>query len=315
MLNVCIFFAVLLNSQPHDSLQGKNLKRPEGISFTRDGAYAVIANSNANNILFYRISEKEPAFILKNRGNTMNYPHDVDFSADGEILAVASRGNNKLSLHRKNETGFYDEVAFKIFEGKTLGLQKISAVKFHPKGGIIAFCDGAGSKAVLIRYEDETKPYRIIQEDLSVLHDPDGLAFSKDGKLLAITSHRTHSVIIYEEGESGVYSESPVQIIEGDLCYPHSVAFHPLDDTLVISSAGGRKTLAVYPKLSDTAPFYGEPAQVLGIFNPKSVHHQKWFPEEGGIKGVCFSPDGRILGLSASDITDPRKEIQFYSVD
>ena len=77
------------------------------------------------------------------------------------------------------------------------------------------------------------------------LCDPDGLAFSSCGGWLAAANHGNNTVSVFQRptdpatGEMYWYDLEPITIIaDASLRYPHSVAFTPKTDHLVITSAG-----------------------------------------------------------------------------
>lgn len=309
--------SITIEDTPFFSIAGpkSGLNRPEGIAFLPDNNLVAVANANKGMISFYSLDNDTPLFTLKGKKFRLGYPHDIAISKSGFHLAVASFGSNTITFHKQNPEGFYEKDPCQIVFGKQVGLKEISSIDFHPRGDLLAVGDVKGHCIALFQWNEEmceASLHQILRTPL--LDRPDGLAFSKDGHLLAVTSHGNHTVLIYEFNRDGFYSEQPMQILQSDLCFPHSLCFHPVDDTLVVSSAGGRKTMAVFEKISDQAPYYCEkPFQVFEIFNPDTIHFQKEYPEEGGVKGVAFSSDGKILGICASDIDDPSQSILFFN--
>lgn len=83
----------------------------------------------------------------------------------------------------------------------------------------------------------------------------------------------------------------------------------------MISNAGGKKTLNIFRKNSESFPRYASyPQQSLEIYSRQTIYLQNKYPEEGGVKGVAFSSDGKYLGLCASDIEKPDQAILIYPV-
>ncbi len=325
--------AEIVDQNPVGVIQGIDslIRHPEGIAFSPSGDLVAIANSEGGNILFFlssdcciSSSQVSPIYVIDGLNSPLGYPHDLSFSPDGEHLAVACRGNNRIMIYKRNiGNDFYEQEPFVVIEGNQLQLPGINAVKYSPTGNCLGVCDVAGHQIAFFLYNNDTYeslPYQVIQAPEDILYQPDGLAFSSDGRLLAVTSHGTHSLLIFEKTSSseGKYSASPVEILKGEetnFCFTHSVCFHPLDDTLAVSSAGGRKTLSLFKKVSDTVPRYSiVPSQTFEIYNPETIHLQQYNKEEGGVKGVAFSPDGKILGLCAQDMGDPLKSILFYTI-
>ena len=327
--------AAILKEVPTALIEGEEtlLNRPEGIAFTPSGDYVVIANSAGNNVLFYRTADcinqtapVYPVFILGGSSFPLGYTHDISFSPDGGEIAVVCRTANRISIHKKNKSsGFYDQVPFSTIERIASTFKSCNAAAYSPTGRCLAVCDVIGHKVFLYRHKNdryESTPYQVISGPKNIIHRPDGVAFSSDGQLLAITSHGTNSLLIYERTSTKkeTYSASPVEILSGEetgFNFPHSVSFHPLDGTLAVSSSGVVKTtLALFKKNSNIAPYYSStPSQTFEIYNPDTIYLQKHAKEEGGVKGISFSPDGKFIGLCSSDIPNPYRTLIFYATE
>ena len=299
------------------------INHPEGIAFSSSGDFIAVANALGNTITFYKklddtTYETTPYFTLKNPEAQLSYPHDLSFSPDGYYLAVAN-SLGTVNIYKKNpDCSFYDLSPAAIIKCDLSTLKNPHAVKYSPVENIIAVADVLKNIVSLYRYQNEKYeqiPYQIIQDSNGILNKPDGLAFSSDGELLAVTSHANHSVVFYQQipNSQGLYSPDPVEILQGEqtnFCFTHSVSFHPTNDYLAVSSASGKYTLSIFKKTSENFPRYSIfPEQTLEIYNPKNFHLRDQFPEEGGVKGIAFSPDGKQLSICASDIADPGRKI------
>lgn len=329
-----LFSAEIVYDPPLYLIEGarSRLNHPEGLAFSPTDTLLAVANARSNNILFYRFDEndfsslsQEPLFIIDGKKKLFAYPHDVSFSPDGKHLAVVSSYSNRITIHeRLQESGSYSQQPIAVIEGKRAGLINTHTVKYSPSGNTLAVCDVTGHKIALYRKTDdsyEPNPYQILSPPSLIMDRPDGVAFSRDGTYLGVTSHGNHSVLIFQqqmEG-SGLYDPQPVQILKGPettFHYTHSLSFHPVDDTLVVSSASGKKTLAAFLKLASGPNLYSTtPNQVFEIFNPLTFYMQMFEPEEGGLKGVAFTPSGRVLAVLATDIGNPQRSIIFYAVE
>lgn len=327
-----VFATNLIKNPPGTMIEGKTsgIVRPEGIAFTRTDDFVAIANYHGDSILFYQrvgnsgaVYETTPTYIIKGPESQLYAPHDLCFSPDGNYLAVANRNGNSVTIYKKKpDQIFFDSTPIAVIHGKTGNMLTTNAVKYAPQGNIIAVADVAGDVIALYHYQDEKYdeyPYQLIHNSSGILYQLDGLAFSNNGKLLAVTGHATHAVLIYQQltNSSNLYSSEPVEIIQGkqtNLCFPHSLCFSSSDD-LVVSCAGGKKTLNLFKKLSDNSPRYSTtPEQSYEIYNPNTIHLQAHAPEEGGVKGIAFSTEGNTLGLCSSDIANSNKMILIYSL-
>lgn len=332
ILTTSVYPATIVDHHPIGIIEGTEsmINHPEGIAFSPSGNLVAIANAGGSNVLFFQASDccstgtkSQPVFVINGLDSPLKYPHDLDFTLDGEHLAVACPGDNRVIIYKRNvQSGFYEEKPLAVIEGSKGGLLAISAVKYCPNGNYLGVCDVAGYQIALYHYNGEnydSMPYQVIRAPSDILKQPDGLGFSKDGKWLAVTSHGNHSVLIFERKFlSQEYSNTPAEILKGEetlFTFTHSLCFHPIDDTLIVSSAGGRKTLSLFKKISELVPRYtSSAAQAIEIYNPETIYMQEFYPEEGGVKGITISPDGKILGICAGDIVNTCRSIQFFSI-
>lgn len=309
--------------QPTSVIEGQDsgINHPEGIAFSPSGDLLAVTNGLSNTITFYRkessgVYGSTPVFTLNSPH--LNYPHDLSFTPDGAHLACANAKGNLVTIFKKNLTSdFYDAVPILLIQSDKKQLKNANAAKYSPVENILAVANVIEHTIALYHYTEdsyEKQPYQIITGSRDLIKRPDGLAFSADGMLLAVTSHERHSVLIYERlpGNEGRFSTQPVEILKGNeanIYFPHSLAFHESND-LVVSNASGKKTLNVFKRVSDQVPRYASiPMQTLEIYNPENVHLQKQHPEEGGVKGVAFTPDGNFLGICAGDIVHQDRKV------
>lgn len=328
-----LYPAEIISHPPLFVIEGvpSKLNHPEGISFSPSGDIIAVANARNNNILFYRVFEneitkmtQEPSFIMKGRP-AFAYPHDLSFSPDEEHLAIVSSYSNKITIHERDEaSGFYKSEAIAIIRGTKAGLWNAHTVKYNPAGTLLAVCDVARNTVALFpRLEShyEETPCQILSLPISLMDRPDSVAFSSDGSLLAVTSHATHSVLLFAQDPDNTerYDALHCQIIQGEetgFHFTHSLAFHPVDHTLVVSSAAGKKTVAVFNKLPQQLLSYPLiPSQILEVYNPETYHLNMYEPEEGGVKGVAFSPSGKMLAVLSTDLGNSQKSVIFYAVE
>ena len=87
------------------------------------------------------------------------------------------------------------------------------------------------------------------------IYQPDGLAFSRCGKWLAVAKHGKQTVCIFQRrnkilsGDKLRYGPEPVTTIEDpQLRYPHSIAFSPQTNHLVVTNAKANYFSVYQPK-------------------------------------------------------------------
>ncbi len=293
------------------------LDKPEAVAFTPSGDYVVVANASVNTITFYKrigeqgaVYETTPSFSIKGSESQLNFPHDLSFSPDGNHLAVANRRGNAITIYKKNPSLFcYDAIPIATITGDSSQVMAPDAVKYSPVGNTVAVANTRTNTLTFYHYQGEQYdqvPYQVIQN--SILNIPDGLDFSRDGALLAVTSLHSHSVVLYQRmsNSQGRYLDHPIQVLQGEethFCYPHSLSFHPLKDYLAVSCSQGRKNVHIFARESEklagvysNAP--GLSLEILEMYDASTIGLLGQLWQEGGVKGIAFSPDGKSLAVT-----------------
>ncbi len=143
----------------------------------------------------------------------------------------------------------------------------------------------------------------------------DGLAISKINNMLAVVSHTSNVILFYKYIGNGMYNDMPIEVLYSeDLYHPHSIAFHPITNDIVVSNSGGKNNINVFEYISDGI-YASVSKQTLQTYNPDTLHLQEGLPGEGGIKGLSFSNDGKLMAACAPDIVDPTEKVLLYKVD
>lgn len=297
--------ATLIRANPSSGLD-----HTEGVAFTPSGDYLAAANALVNTITFYKridgaIYETTPSFSISGSISGLNYPHDLHFSPDGTHLAVANRGGQTITIYRKsgNENCF-DPTPIATIGGELSQITAPSAVAYSPVENIIVVANMHADILTFYSYQGDhydNRPYQVIEGPFLTI--PDGIAFASDGKLLAVTSHHSHSVVLFQGMGDGRYSDHPVQVLQGAetlFCYPHSVAFHPLNHYLAVSNSHGRKNVLLYKKESEklysNAPELS--LEILDMYDESTIAFLHRLQQEGGVKGIAFAPDGKSLATT-----------------
>lgn len=319
-------YAVLkVDNVPTTIIRGdlSELDRPEGVTYSPSGRYIAAANALVNTVTFYKrignhgaVYETTPAFSIKGKDSELDYPHDVAFSPDGQHIAVANRLGNSITIYKKN--GFnsrYSDKPIARIHGESSGILLPDAVRYSPTGNVLAVANLGNNSISFYHFHDdvyEQIPYQIIQDTPEMLSVPDGLDFSKDSELLAVTSHDNHSVLIYQKiPGSDMYTSKPIEIIQGpetNFHYPHSVSFHPTKEYLLVSNSQGKKNINIFRKSSNGFPFYGSKPflslEITEMYDESTIHLLEELHQEGGCKGVSFSPDGTSFAVTQNLCAD-----------
>jgi DNA-binding beta-propeller fold protein YncE len=210
--------------------------RFEGIAFAPDGSSLAVATSEANALFLYRHANgrvaEEPFATLAG----LVYPHDVAFSAAGDLMAVAQR-KGAVAVYERDGEGFARDPAF-VIRGPRTRLNFSDGVAFVPPAGdVLAACNLESSSVSFYRMLTrspltfELSPSQELKHES--IYEPDGLAFSDDGRWLAVANHGNHTVAIFERP-----SGANVLLRHRSFRFPHSVAFLPGTNHLLVTNAG-----------------------------------------------------------------------------
>ncbi|HEX3584288.1 MAG TPA: beta-propeller fold lactonase family protein [Thermoanaerobaculia bacterium] len=218
-------------------------QRFEGIAFAPDGSSLAVATSEANVLLLYRHTDgrlaEEPFATIAGARSRLEYPHDVAFSAAGDLMAVAQR-KGAVAVYEREGEGFASDPAF-VIRGPRTRLYFSDGVAFVPPGDdALAVCNLKNDSISFYRMTSrsplafELTPSREWKGD--AIFEPDGLAFSDEGRWLAVANHGNNTVAIFE---CGAADSAAVTILRHrSFRFPHSVAFTPGADQLLVTNAG-----------------------------------------------------------------------------
>jgi hypothetical protein len=229
-------------------------ERFEGIDFSRSGGIIAIATSETNSVLLFQRKPdgrfEDAPFRTIGR---LDYPHDVSFSKSedfDELLAVAQR-TGAIAIYEKNGFGgsYGSDPVFEI-SGPQSKLAFSDGVAFVPPyDDYLAACNLERGTILFFRRISRSPVVFKETPELELKHpsvfDPDGLAFSTCGRWLAIANHGKQSVTIFQRRNrilsAGklIYGPEPITVIQDrQFRYPHSVAFTPRTNHLIVTNAG-----------------------------------------------------------------------------
>lgn len=286
-----------------------NLERFEGVGFSSSGNIIGVATADTNAVLLFRrksdgLFEDVPYWRIGGPSSGLNYPHDVSFSmcGDTELLAVAQRRGTITIYEKKRTAENYDvEPVFEI-SGQESKLAFSDGVAFVPPNNeYLAACNLERGTITFYR-RISLSPIRFdVIPDFELkhpsVHNPDGLAFSRCGKWLAVANHGNNSVCIFRRRNKILsngklrYGPEPVTIIEDpQLRYPHSVAFTPQTGHLIVTNAGANYFSVYEPRRRHFRRQWSQSPMSQMIVGPedtfRAINSQNKM--EGGPKGVAI---------------------------
>lgn len=226
-------------------------QRMEGLAWSACGRWLAVATSDTDHVHCYHRASvyapfpASPACSLA--GDALRYPHDVAFSPHPQrpLLAVAQR-TDSLLLYRLEGNRFGPRPAA-IIGGDQALLHYSDALAFLPPlSEQVAVANLRQDTVTFYRVRDTDDGVEAVNVPTAVFHhplirEPDGIAFTADGRFMALANHGDHSVVLFRRepgAAAGAFDAEPAMVIRDPyLLYPHSVAF-TAGDHLLVTNAG-----------------------------------------------------------------------------
>ena len=314
-----------------DSVQSlappSKLQRFEGIAFSSSGNILAVATSETNTVFLFRRSanglfEDTPYECIDGPRSRLKYPHDVSFSPSGdtELLAVAQRGG-AITLYEKNRTNenFGPDPVFEIC-GPRARLNFSDGVAFvPPDNDYLAACNLESGSISFYRKVSPSPIAFELEPVLELKHRsvsrPDGLAFSRCGNWLAIANHGNHTISVFQRrnkilsGGKPEYGPDPITIIrDSRLRYPHSVAFTPETNHLVVTNAGANYFSVYAPQIHNFDLLWSQSPAIQ-----KAVGPDRTFKEVNARNKMEGGPKGVAIHKNSLAVCSPEHGIKIYS--
>jgi DNA-binding beta-propeller fold protein YncE len=300
-------------------------QRFEGIAFSPTGNVIGVATSDTNAVLLFRKDgdgefEHEPYLTIEGPNSRLSYPHDLSFSRQGAgtLLAVAQR-IGAISIYETSRDGitYGKEPVFEI-SGQKTKLDFSDGVAFVPPDSqYLAACNLQTNRISFYRKNSGVVPAFHVEPafvlEHSSLADPDGLAFSHCGRWLAVANHGNHTVSVFQRGTTLLgklkYGPKPLTVIQDEsLRHPHSVAFTPLNNCLVVTNSGANY-FSIYPSVRDGSNLRWSQTPALR----KTVGPESRFQEVNARNKMEGGPKGIAIHENQLALCSPEHGVKIYS--
>lgn len=301
-----------IDPHPAWGIPRETLGCAEGVAFSRCGRLLALAHAIDERVSVYERRDGRDGCsaslisVIEGPKSGLDYPHDVDFSPDGRLLVVANRKGKSLTCYARQpgDAARFGSRPLWTIRGRLSRLRHTDGVKFVPPGGAYLAAVNLTRNTVTFYRRSRLRRSRYARRACFVLEgpetrlvQPDGLAFSDDGELLAVTNHGGGTVTIYARGRrTQRYEPAPIAELggrPGRLRCPHSVSFSRAGWHLAISNAGGR-TVSVYRRGegAGSGSWSEQPVLELDACDPAAFEVANGLNRrEGGSKGVAFGTD------------------------
>lgn len=295
--------------------------RTEDVRFSPDNSVLAVAGYTRGVVLLLRACvEPGPRVhlddFLELSSGALGEAHGVEF-VDDRTLAVGNRDGWVAIIPIPAWTGGHQRVApTAVLRGGKVRSNLFR--RLHSPGSLVA-ADGPGGPELLVcnNYKhrvtrhrlDPARGHRAVSHEILLrrgLEVPDGIAVSPDSRWLAVSSHGTHDVKVYDASASLNRNTEPVATLPG-ANYPHGLRFTPDGAHLLVADAGAPFVL-VYGRGAGWQGTH-KPMARLRVMDDATFESTRVNIEEGGPKGLDIDRSGRVVAVSCESVP-----LRFFSL-
>jgi hypothetical protein len=317
-----------LDSSPVQRIIPPSLsQRFEGVDFAGCGNILAIATSEADTVLLFRRRPdgrfEDAPYQTIGEGSQIEYPHDVSFSrAQADALLAVAQRPGRITIHARNGAdGHYTAAATAEISGTRSGLAFSDAVAFMPPDDShVAACSLERGTISFFRKVSASPPAFAATPVFQLKHrsifHPDGLGFSRCGGWLAVANHGKQTVAIFrrDDKRSGAgalaFHRRPAAVIaDPRFRYPHSVAFTPDTNHLLVTNAGANYLCAYAP----VRGWFGRMGWSQTAVAQIMVHDDDAFREVNTADKMEGGPKGIAIYRNTLAVCSPQIGVKIYS--
>jgi DNA-binding beta-propeller fold protein YncE len=232
------------------------------------------------------------------------HPHGVTF-VDEDTLLVANRAAEVVLVDIAGLAPAHDPIAVEVrvvLDGGSLPPVRTPgsvATRWLSVDRLEVLTCNNYAHDVTRHVLDRAADWAVVDGEVLLARDleiPDGIAIAPDGAWIAVSNHEAHDVRMYRYDEHLGPGSLPDGILAGPN-YPHGVRFSTDGRSVVVADAGLPYVLSY---TADDGDWSGtrRPARITRVMDDDSFHRGRHNPQEGGPKGVDFTPDGLVVVTS-----------------
>ena len=300
--------------------------RTEDLRFSPDNSMLAIAGYVRNTILLLRVriegNTSKPSVGIDDfaelRSDSFGGLHGLDW-LDGGTIATGNRAGRVVIVEVPAAFGGRTQ------EAPTLAVMKAGKVRSnlfsrpHSPGSLAASAGVDGKPGLLVcnNYKnrvtqhglDAGQGYRPVSHRVALRRGiklPDGIAISAEGRWVAVSSHLTHDVKIYDAAAGLSWKMSPVASLRGPR-FAHGLRFSP-NGQLFVADAGSPHVFW-YEAAAPWAGVY-DPSGKVQVMDSETFESRRINPAEGGPKGIDVDRTGSVLAITCHQLP-----LRMYAVE
>jgi hypothetical protein len=270
-----------------------SLERTEDVRFSPSNRRLAVAGFLKNKITVFEVSiaasQNSKSIVLTDVAEfssaCLSAPHGLDFIDDDKILVANRDGEACIFELPQNAAGSFELAPLAIIHSDNI----------DSPGSVAVIRNERGLNEALIC---NNYTHRITRHSLDLGHAtngsevllnkwlevPDGISVSKQGEWIAVSSHRTHAVLLYENASSLNEVSGPIGILRGN-SYPHGLRFTS-DGRFILVADAAAPYVNIYERGGSDWRGLHDPLLSLRVLDNEEFMRGHHNVEEGGPKGI-----------------------------
>lgn len=300
------------------------LGRTEDVKFSPDNRRLAVAGFVANKIVVFDVDVSVSAVrkhvTLSNpieiTSSSLRQPHGLAF-IDDAVIVVANRAGEAPLLRLPPRGSGVRTVAVRPLQ--TLRSDRADRLKTPGSVAVSRLAGGLVEVLICNNYAhyvtrhvlEDREPFATRSNAILLdrgLNLPDGVTASRDRRWIAVSNHKTHRVLLYENKPGLDRRSKPVGILR-NLNFPHGLRF-ARDDAFLLVADAGDPCVNVYAREGESWAGTRDPVCSFAVMDDTTYRSGRFNPEEGGPKGIDIDRDMNILVATCE-----KQPLAFFDLD
>lgn len=298
--------------------------RTEDVRFSPANRLLAIAGYHRQACLFLRVEVGQgprgpfvaAADCFEIASDGMRSVHGVDF-VDARTVAVANRDGKVAVLELPADAGGGESRRVPVLRTLRGSLSRKARIK--TPGSLAVSRSAAGRPSILVcnnyvhtvtrHVLSPRLGHRALRNETLAkngLDIPDGIAVSHDGRWIAVSSHGTRDVKLYDAALPLGPEVEPAGVLR-QANYPHGLRFTADDRHIVVADAASQNVY-VYAR-GDGWSGPRDPIRRVAVLDRETFLRGHNNPEEGGPKGLDIDRTGTVLAVTCEE-----QQLAFFSL-
>ncbi len=309
---------IQLSLTPQASEELASVGRSEDLAFSTGGGRLAIASFYRGVIVVFGVEirtgeDGAPVLHLDHHVNVacdaLAAPHAVDFLGDDRLVVANRHGATVVLPVPPRPAGTDPLVRVEPLALLDAHAGRLALPLREPNSLAVRRTDGLWDVLLCSLWHSTTARF-VIDDDSQVLaaellldagiHMPDGVAFSSDGRWIAVSNHEQQHVSVYAVDPTLGPDTAPVGHLHG-VGYPHGLTFADGDRAVIVADAGA-PTLHCF-RSDDGWRGDHHPIRRVEAFDDETFQKGRYNETEGGPKGVSVHPSGALLATTNEHAT------------